>query len=392
MARSKSRPRKGGKANKRRGRKLGSTGGNKRNFSTTNSKSSTVRAPKKARGGGSFAPHHAVRMRPFSTATSQPKIPDGELTSSLSRRLQNIKEITNGLNQKTMHVFFSPSLGVPLVVSHTQEGTDDRPSSSSKPSFIGFPGQNVGFQVQSAASNTPTWPIVADGDYHIKNLSSFAKWRIVSQGLRMELNSTAEENNGWFEAIRFNWRRHQNDLSFTPLDGGKTTNLLGVCADPEQLVDRFKGFALVEQPGYKTGLLKDIHKYEFALHPQSSTHDPVNLDDSWDITTPTDFGMNGDKTTLDAIDGSLVAGRIMDQTVDPNMDWIYIKIHPRQNTASAGNNGSALIMNVVQNLEMAFNPESDFASFQTTNKKDKKTGMVADTLNNNPDAMGTRRK
>ncbi|BAJ79015.1 hypothetical protein [Protobacilladnavirus chaelor] len=342
------------------------------------------------------AKHHAVRVKPFSNATTQPKIPDGLLTSSLSRRLQNVVGVRNGnspsvhAGSDVMHVVIAPTLGVPVMIANSAEGVLKRPGLSQESSFIGFPGQTVGFENLIESTGVPTWPPTIPTGQKLENKGGFVLWRIISQGLRIDLANSDEENDGWFEACRFNWRNVPRDVCMTPLDGSTTTNSIGIAPNPLWLEEVGYGMAMVEQPGYKSGLLKDIKKAEFMLHPRTTTHDPTLIDPfEYGGSMTSSGGIDNVYYPSDNVSGNAV--RFRDMGVDQNMDWIYIRLHCRPNNGTSSL-GSNFLFNVIQNVEVAFNPSSDFAAFQTINKADTKTKMVADGLNNNPDVFNGRRK
>lgn len=367
--------------------------------------SSTTKTPKKKiLKSGSNAAHHAVRVAPFSNATSQPKIPDGMFTSSLSRRLQAVTEIQNNsligtdLGQSTMYIVLSPTLGVPAMILNAAGGAAS--NLTWRPQFVGCFGQGVHFQNQFSGGQVK-WPPhnsnQSSKNQQIANLSGFSQWRIVSQGLRLELTNTDQENDGWFEAFRFNPRNNDKDVMLTPLDDSGALSELGYAANPHALGPILKAYAGVEQPGYKTGLLRDIHKYEFMLHPQSTTHDPVEVEDrilyqegtqdASNLTSLIDTNYSIQVTNS----GDAVGNNVMKQGVDMNMDWMLIKLHCRNND-NVVTFGSKFILNVMQNIEFAVSASSDLASFQTVNKHDKKHADIADMLNNQPDAVMSRRK
>lgn len=384
MARSKSLPRKSAKRRPIRRR----VSPKKRKRPTT--RNTDVRPRKKVVKASSNTAHHAVRMNPFSSATAQPKIPDGILTSSLSRRCQNVLEIQNAngtLGQQIMHIFFAPTLGVPLTVLNSVGGFLKRSTSPVQPQFVGFPGQSIGF---NTIQGGPKFPANAGQNVVLQNQCGFSKWRVVSQGLRMELNNTAEEDDGWFEVCRFNWNRNPETLCLVPIDGSTTDTTLGYAPEPVSLWSEYSSMAMVEQPGYKTGVLKDLKNLEFKLLPQSATHEPVNLSDKIEMVDGTDLFFDTTEKTYDHR-ATAPSVQSMNQGCDPNMDWIYIRLHCRTNNGNSSN-GSKLITNVIQSLEMAYTPDSDFATFQTINKLDPKTSKVADQMNNNLDGFHRRRK
>lgn len=358
----------------------------------SSSKKTTKTVSRSVTKSGSNTAHHAVRMQPFSGATSQPKIPDGLFTSSLSRRLQNVTEIVNDsgtMGNTEMWIIMAPTLGVPICVMNSADGKSKRGTSSFDPQFIGFPNQSVQLYNFLPGTNTPVWPAVASTAYEITNYSGFAQWRIVSQGLRMELVNTDDENDGWFEAFRFNWRVAPKDLMLTPIDGTTTDTTIGCAPNPNYLHPYITTLAPVEQPGYATGLLKDLKKYEFKLHPQSTTHDPVVIKERYGYTAGTELNLSGSLGNALVLDeGNNTANVMADGLVDNNMDWICIKLHCRNATLG----GSKFMLNAIQNLEFAVAPESDLATFQTVNKHDPKTAKVADAINNNPTVIEARRK
>lgn len=357
----------------------------------TRSKSTTSKPKKKVVSTSANNAHHQVRMMPFSSATSQPKIPDGLFTSSLSRRCQNVVGIRNGagtLGTEDMYIIMGPTLGVPLLIYNSADGVSKRGLSGSDPQFVGFPGQTVGWSFNNVGTSTKVYPILAGTAYDLTHNGGFSQWRIVSQGLRLELTNTDDENDGWFEACRFNFGNGTGDIQFTPLDGTTTGTELGASPGHVGLITLATTMAMIEQPGYKTGLLRDLKKYEFMLHPQSTTHDPVSIDPVINVQEGVEVARDTNAVTVRPDPTLLEANRIKDSLYDKNMDWMLIRLHCRDTSLG----GSGFICNVIQNLEVAFNPDSDFAAFQTINKLDKKHQQITDAINNSTDAWTARRE
>ena len=349
------------------------------------SRKTVAKPKKKIVNSSSNNAHHQVRMHAFSSATSQPKIPDGTFTSSLSRRCQNVVGIRNGdasMGDSIMYIVMGPTLGVPLLIYASEDGVSKRSVSSSDPQFVGFPGQTVGWSF-NAPNNTKVYPPVNGTEYELTHNGGFSQWRIVSQALRLELTNTDDENDGWFEACRFNFDNDNGSLQFTPLDGSTTSKFLGAAPSHNGLYNQVFSMAMVEQPSYSTGLLRDLKKYEFMLHPQSTTHDPVSITPRVKFTTGSEIKLDTAATTCVLDETSLASTVIKDMMYDKNMDWLLLRLHCRKNSIDAGSAGSAFICNVIQNLEVAFNADSDFAAFQTVNKMDKRHATVTDFINNN---------
>lgn len=369
----------------------------KRSKSVSRKTTSTATRTKKSIVSSSSAnAHHAVRINPFSNATSQPKIPDGLVASSLSRRLQTVTAVTNGngvLGNDIMHILMFPTLGVPIIIGNTAEGKILRPDSGVNPSYVGFSGQTLSSIITAPFLTTPlsTATILANYTYNLVQNAQFATWRIVSQGLRLQLTNNDEQNEGWFEACRFNWRRNNDDLNITQIDGsaGLSTEF-GVGPSPEALVYA-STIAMTEQPGYQVGLLKDIKKFDFNLHPKSSTHDPVEMDRRITLRESTDFKEEALTKNFSLSESSNAANEVKKSYFDDNMDCMYIRLHCRPNNGSTSM-GSSFMLNLAQNVEMSFSPDSDFATFQTPNQLDKKFATVADFLNNNFNAGTSRRE
>lgn len=359
------------------------------------SSQTTIRAPKRTKTTKSGSAHHQVIRRPFSSATTQPKIPDGEFTHSLSRRLQNVTSFTNAnaiSTGDTLHVIFAPTLGIPLTIFGSVDGKTKRPLSTYHPQFVGFPGQTVGLEAFNVTLGTGTWPPGAGGDtYTFSNSGAFAKWRVVSQALRLELVNSDEENDGWWEACRFSWSPRAEHIELTPIDGGTTSNALGAAFGDYWLSQIGIPMAMVEQPGYKTGLLRDLKKMEFALHHQSTTHEPVTINEIEQSIGGTDHLYDSSKSTVRLSATSAKANQLWRQYVDTDMDLVYMRLHCRTNNGSSSA-GSKFMTNIIQNMEVNFAPTSDFAAFQTPNIHDKQTAKVLDSQNNVPDAGGNRRK
>lgn len=396
MARRKSKPRK----------RTSRSRTTKRRRTTTGIKAVVKPVKKRLGAMSTMNAHHSVRMDAFSHATPQPKIPDGALTSSLSRSLQHVTSIRNsdgtlpGFGNDTMHIIMAPTLGVPITVCNTIEGKSTRGGSGSYPQFIGFNGQTVGWT--NKLDGAAEWPPVGQttSGFKLTHDGGFAQWRIVSQGLRLELTNTDEENDGWFEACRFNWRRNPFDLCFVPLDGSSTNPKVGVAPNPkiaEPGRDYLASMPMVEQPGYTTGLIRNLKDIDFQLHPQSASHDPVQMSTqeiSYKNIQEEDFYYDDISKLLQTQNDNMKSRKVVEECLDGNMDWIYIKLHCRPNSAASVSfqSGSNLLMHLRQNIEVAFGPESDFSTFQTSNKADKRTTQVADALNDQPSATNKRRR
>jgi len=364
-------------------------------------------------------------MDPFSAATTQPKIPDGVFNTSLSRRLQNVIGINNDTGANAiMHIIMGPTMGCPLMIMGAQDGLRSNITGSASIQHVGFPGQTVGYE-WTDLDNVATW-FTSSGDipvsntYSLNNLGGYSSWRIVSQGLRLELTNNDQENEGWYEACRFNWQREPNALCLTSLDGTGTNPNIGFAPSPRLLDTNIAPLsedeaymvtgALTEQTGYTTGLLKDIKDVQFMLHPQSVNHDPVLMNakeyklihGSYGTTSPSnaDGQYSGDSYNdvkngvVNLSPDKTIGVQLMKENVDPNMDWIYIRLHCRRNISGNTTNrtGSNFICHLQQNVEIQFDPKSDLVAFQTINQSSPLHATVHERMHVDTTASMSRRK
>lgn len=363
----------------------------------TSGPAKVTRVKKAVVGNSSAAAHHAVRVAPFANTTPQPKILDGAIKSSLSRRLQAVGAFKNSANnplgQSIMHVIMAPTLGLGATVFGSEEGHTYRGGSTKDPAYLGFNGQTVGWaQTNAAGAVAPTWsanPSIAEMQ-GFKNLGGFNQWRIVSQGLRMELTNTDEENDGWFEACRFNWSNRYDQLALTPIDGSVTLNKVVAAPEENILHQLLQPMAMVEQPGYKTGLLRDLKKVEFQLHPKNVAHPIVHVRETFMLHNQDDMDFQTDTKTHRFDNESALAVQAAEELIDRNMDWVYIRLHCRTNNGGTSA-GSQFLFNAMQNVEMAFSPSSDFATFQTPNNAHIKTEKITGEMNMDMSASSRRR-
>jgi len=188
----------------------------------------------------------AVYNNPFSTATTNPKIPDGKVYSSTGVRLQGVTEVVND-GTETMDILLFPGLNNGVSVTSTL-------GAASK----GLPYRDHGL------FNTGALP---QGQLS----ASIHKWRIVSQALKITLVNNSDENDGWFEAIRVQGSADSGFGPATQLDGSPPGVYVG--ADVAGVLPALSATSLVEHPTYVTGKLRDIHRYMFHLMPQGNDHE-----------------------------------------------------------------------------------------------------------------------
>lgn len=308
----------------------------------------------------------AVVLNPFSNATEHPKVPDGAVPHSLSRRLRNnfaldMESSTNGWTD----VVISPSFGVACTVQNYEPGVTPF---ADMPTLYGFPGQTVGYNLYQNADTTRTVRA---------NNGEIVKQRLISQGARLSCFNSDNQNDGWFECCRLNIRDSSSNYAFQPLavngvlvSSDTESNALGLGLDNSYHNGHLQGIALVEQPGYMTGLLKDLHKFDFSLCPNGNE---ISFKEQGTLT------VNEDEINLSILDrfatlNTSPTNVFSNRCVDREFDAILIRIHGRHNEGSP----TRILCEAIQNVEFVFSNNSDLASFMTSNDRHSGIEMALD--------------
>jgi hypothetical protein len=183
----------------------------------------------------------AVYKNPFTTATTNGKIPDGKSMISTGFRHQESFQI-NEQGDSGLTIYMYPGLQTGIEVDGG--GQDTRTSDQQ---FY-----SNGVVVDNSGNQTADW---------------VTQWRIVSQGLKLSLVNSDETNDGWWEAVRVHVPASQGEFEYA--DGRTFTG-----ADfPYKTTGN-----LANSPTYVSGSLKDIHKHLFVLAPASREHEFLRLE------------------------------------------------------------------------------------------------------------------
>lgn len=336
---------------------------------------------RKSTKASAHSKHFSVIANPFSKATQQPQIPDGRMLASLPRRCQLVTEVTNNVTvgDNPTYILLCPSLGLAF-----QTYQDTNVPGSLDTSVYGL--QNRGATVSVTE--------VDDGQGGnktvIKNYNDIAKWRIVSQGINIKLNNVEDENDGWYEACRFQHDWSPDELSIRsaknqpgPIENGDDIVLAPLSNTYLTGAIQKIGLTMVEQRGYESGLLKDIHKRMFQLHNNTSAIRPKSLQGFMDLSSQVVF----QETEPQAfIDDSASNRQLMNALWHDDYDCVLIKLYPRKNTNTPGQTGSKLICNAIQNLELEYSPTSDLSTYMIANQRARAYEMKLDKKNNSDGA------
>lgn len=277
-----------------------------------------------------------VYHNPLSKATLDPRIPDGMNQLSRGYKFQEVREFAPADGTSEMEFIILPGLTCSMLFRQ-KIGTEMK-----FVDFITFP-QFYGLECETNADNPPTNALTTK----YKGVKQFDWWRVVSQSAQFALINNADENDGWWEAVRVPlsqdiypsvWAK----WTATAAEGelyrfsATTTAPAGASANAETPCAVFPKFGqfshICDHASYVTGKLRDIHRYRFDLRPVRNEH----------LNTKTDeFVLNNDSAVLSGL-GT--------KAVDYSYDAIVIKIHGRE--TSSGGVSTKLVGHCVSNFEV----------------------------------------
>lgn len=273
-----------------------------------------TRGMKTSSRGSKSSAQLAVYANPFSTSTTNPKIPDGKAYHSSGLRLQAVREYTVGAGN-TYHLLLFPGLNNGLIAAGILDSSN----------------RYMPYTSHGVHAGPPNDTLQQSG-------SQIAKWRLVSQAMKITLTNNSDENDGWWEAIRVQTSNSSNFVGVTdPSDASVV-----IIGDGEPVGD-LPGLnvqrQLVENPTYVTGKLRDIHKHLFQLMPQGGDHDFNTMPGGADYT-------NSD-----------TAVKFL---TDTNFDAVYVRIHGR-----GGGSPTRIMTHVVSNQEVIFDEGATLSRFHS---------------------------
>lgn len=260
----------------------------------------------------------AVVENPHSVATSNPKIPDGAVTSSLGQRLhQYAKNVTLAA---TSHILLIPGLHTPLV--YDLNGAGDT----------------------SLNNTVHAWSRVGTAAVTRTFTSSVRKWRMVSCGLKIASTSAQTANQGSWTARRF--QLPANPTLYKVSEAGPTPFKMVACyPSPNANVsadDQTKFLTSnnnSQHPSFTSGKMEDLNGVYFQLQDISSgAHEFINVPDQV-LVTGNGAWADGSTTTLNTAAENY---RAVEQLFDTNFDCIEIAIA----------SGSDVAIDVVANYEL----------------------------------------
>ena len=308
-----------------------------------------------------------VYYDPFSEATTNPKIPDGKTSLSSGVKLQAVKEMINN-NSGNMDLLFFPGLNNGLVAFNTVKDTNqnaitvDQLSPYTNHGSLTFNNQATsGDNIQG---NGQRW-------YEQAGAHRIAKWRLVSQAMRLTLVNNSDENDGWWEAVRFQVPITRDEIVLCTDEPSKQSY---ICMDPHKAqngassipgMDTYSGpqtgaANLVEHPSYVTGKLRDIHKYAFQLRATDTNHPFRQMQVRYIFETFFEAGRG--------IERFAEQTKAIEDLLDASYDVIFIRIHGRPGppvASTANNTATRILSHIVSNQEIVYEQSSFLSRYST---------------------------
>lgn len=287
---------------------------------------------------------------PFHGGTSQPKIPDGSVTHSLGFSTQSVSEISVKEGEDTMHMLIYPGMNTCLICDNTrQQGSRD----------YWVPDFNRSGGVGWSAAGF-------DQDFNVTSTEGYAKWRQVSVGVQLKLLNSVEEDDGWWEAVRVNEMVDFTEYSLVTSNGRSKldTAALGFgSVAPWGLMKNLKDRIISNDASYMTGLLRDLNRIQFELHPTTTEHPFVTTKDPMSLNG-SDYIENGPNIRVQFEEATPSVYDIINNFVDFGMDMIYVRLHCRPAITEV-QSGSRFHANLVMNQEIVYDNASRLARYYT---------------------------
>lgn len=319
----------------------------------------------------------------FSNATAQPRVPDGKALSSMGHKNQRIYEIHNRQDEKNVvHILLYGGLGGGAIVCNTAlTGVNPPNRAWTHMGYQDFGGFKMNDFETLAIDDTQS------DSLNITNVENFSKWRLVSQGLRLKLVNPAEEDDGWWEAVRLSECLDEDDWVMTTrndLNDWESGDDVTVSPYGQWILGTLGTRELTNHASYSNGRLKDIHKSEFQLKPIGDDLTFQDLSDKYNTpykkdSAPSNICCTGFNDTghreFRFNRGNIKANRLIKDLVDWNHDMVYIRLHTRPHvqqvdgTASGTANGSRVLAHLVANHEVMYQPTEKEAKFQSVGNR-----------------------
>jgi hypothetical protein len=286
----------------------------------------------------------------FGKATSQPKIPDGRASTSIGLCTQSVFETRNDPEWNVQHFMLFPGMTTAVIYKSNNNANDY------KCADMGL-GQIADWSSVSEITQGKRW----------------SQWRIVSSGIQFKCLNTNDMDDGWFEAIRCHRALKTDDWYAVNTVATDTANPgIGGAVAPLGLLNDMIVQSMIQHPSYVTGLIRDIHKFQFELHNVMDDHDFQRCQQLIKYNSNTFFDGGafynpgnpaGSFRMQSGIDD---AKNIIDNYNDMSLDMVYIRVHSRPHFENSDTfAGTRLHVNVISNLEVVHDINAYESRFET---------------------------
>ena len=281
--------------------------------------------------------YNQLLYNPFAKTNMAPKIADGREYMSSGIRLQGVTELK--CDGEPFYVAVFPGLSNGIWASHTGVAAATVPSLNAAPYIIPYKNHYVG-------------NVTKDPDIDVYTLTqdlnqTIAKWRLVSQGIRFQLLNNSDENEGWFEMIRYQMYPAKTQLSVTKMGDGPVSGVMALSGAAANTMPGYKIDAnenLCEHPTYQTGKLRHLNRMIFKLFANTGDHEFISLPGTY--TCSNDF----------------------EKLIDTSFDCLLFKIHPRSvDSTVPASQPTKLLCHVISNQEIVYDESSTLARHMTSN-------------------------
>jgi len=347
------------KTPKRKTTKTSNTGKRKRSTTTVTRKKRKTTSPKKlTTKSPAIRKHLQGFLDPF-TVTGGAKIPDGAVMQSLPLTHRLTNEITSD-NPPTapIDILIYPGLQTGMFVSRPGLSEIEKEFRFTNDTYLDISGNVDGIN----------W---FDEDIEVITRGGVARWRLVSQALKLTLLNTDHENDGWFESARIKYKpdvshwRLSSPIGNHQLVSGitwSTVNESAVFSADENLQNYINTKNLSEENSYVAGSLKDIHKHQFNLMAYDNMNEFRELYQKYLITADE----RGDALAQAAANyqevpfkaGGTSGQKLYESMIDTNHDILLIRIHP-------GTAQTKLLSELAANHEVVYDVDSNLAKHMT---------------------------
>lgn len=300
-------------------------------------------------------------MNPFSDGPQAPKLMDGQAAKSHGLRLSKTFEL-DLLTGATSHMILYPGhKNICVYTTQSLLGTNNFEAQLSRVEISPF--YNGGYTLDTDSNTWPLMTPVSDEE--------LAAWRTVSCGARFALLNNNDENEGWFEAIRYvpKFDRTLHGIYQDPVasDDGVGHWIPG----PGDWLNLSNADMPMDST-YTCDTLRNLGKYIFQTKDVQKSHPFVPVAPLSIATTTTYTAWNTDADTAGRIGkqfGSNTSSTASMQTVDDfsncwdtSQDLIYIRFHGR--TQGSGS-VSKLLVHLANNLEVMYTPQSVYSALES---------------------------